>query len=44
MAAKCYPRLREKGQITIPKDIRCELGLEVGDRIELTIRHISEDE
>ena len=44
MAAKCYPRLREKGQVTIPMDIRCDLGLKEGDRIELTINRIPEDE
>lgn len=42
MEKKCYPRLRQKGQVTIPQDIRDELELGVGERIELTVRKVEQ--
>jgi AbrB family looped-hinge helix DNA binding protein len=34
---ECYPTLRERGQITIPEETRELLGLQPGDRLELTV-------
>jgi hypothetical protein len=34
----CYPRLRERGQVTIPEDVRDVLGAEAGDRLRLRVR------
>ena len=33
----CYPVLRERGQVTIPEDVREVLGADVGDRLRLTV-------
>jgi len=39
-----YPTLRPDGQITVPKDIREELGLSPGDRIRVTVEEMDDDE
>ena len=33
----CYPRLRERGQVTIPEDVREVLGADAGDRLRLRV-------
>ena len=40
---ECYPRLRQKGQVTIPEEIRDMLDLEEGDRIKLVVEKVGED-
>lgn len=37
---ECYPRLRDKGQVTIPEGVRETLDLEPGDRLKLTVEKI----
>ena len=40
---ECYPKVRQKGQVTIPEDIRDMLDLEEGDRVRLTVEKIEND-
>jgi AbrB family looped-hinge helix DNA binding protein len=37
---ECYPTLRERGQITIPEEVRMALNLEEGDQLKLTIERL----
>lgn len=37
---KCYPKLRERGQVTIPEEVRNGLNLEEGDQLELTVEKL----
>jgi antitoxin PrlF len=37
MAIHYYSRVTQKGQVTIPADIRRELSLETGDRVEFMV-------
>ena len=39
-----YPRLRSRGQVTIPQDIREALGVERGDRIRVIVDRLDTDE
>ena len=32
-----YPTVRDRGQVTIPDDVREPLGIKPGDRIKLTV-------
>ena len=41
-AMECYPKLRDRGQITIPEEIRDTLGLEPGDRMKVTVERMDE--
>jgi AbrB family looped-hinge helix DNA binding protein len=34
---ECYPNLRERGQVTIPEEVRDGLNLEEGDQLRLTV-------
>lgn len=34
---ECYPKLRERGQVTIPEEVRTVLGVAAGDRLKLTV-------
>lgn len=40
LTMECYPTLREKGQVTIPEEIRAALGLTPGDRLKLTVEKL----
>ncbi|WP_229122859.1 AbrB/MazE/SpoVT family DNA-binding domain-containing protein [Halapricum desulfuricans] len=37
---ECYPTLRERGQVTIPEEVRKGLNLEEGDQLKLTVEKI----
>lgn len=37
-------RILERGRVTIPKDVRDDLGLEHGDRVYLKIEPVDADE
>ena len=37
---ECYPTIRDRGQVTIPEDVREPLGIEPGDRIKLTVERL----
>ena len=37
---ECYPTVRDRGQVTIPEDVREPLGIEPGDRIKLTVERL----
>ena len=37
---ECYPKLRDRGQITIPEDVRDGLNLEEGDQLKLTVEKL----
>ena len=37
---ECYPKLRERGQVTIPEEVRDGLNLEEGDRLKLTVEKL----
>lgn len=34
----CYPTLSSKGQVTIPVEIREELDLEPGERVQIDVK------
>ncbi len=38
---ECYPKLRDRGQITIPEEVRETLDLEEGDRLKLTVEKLN---
>ena len=37
---ECYPTVRDRGQVTIPEEIRETLGIESGDRIKLSVERL----
>jgi AbrB family looped-hinge helix DNA binding protein len=37
---ECYPKLRNRGQVTIPEDVRDGLDLEAGDQLKLTVEKL----
>jgi AbrB family looped-hinge helix DNA binding protein len=37
---ECYPNLRERGQVTIPEEVREGLNLEEGDQLKLTVEKL----
>jgi len=37
---ECYPTVRDRGQVTIPEEIRETLGIESGDRVKLTVERL----
>lgn len=37
---QCYPKLRKRGQLTIPEEIRNGLDLKEGDQLKLTVEKI----
>ena len=37
---ECYPTVRDRGQVTIPADVREPPGIEPGDRIKLTVERL----
>ena len=34
---ECYPKLRQRGVVTIPEEVRDGLDLEEGDQLKLTV-------
>lgn len=42
MAKKAIKQLHGGGKVTVPKDLRHQLGLEDGDWIELTIEKVND--
>ena len=34
---KCYPKMRQRGVVTIPEEVRDGLDLEAGDQLALTV-------
>ncbi|PSP95862.1 AbrB/MazE/SpoVT family DNA-binding domain-containing protein [Halobacteriales archaeon QS_4_62_28] len=38
---ECYPNLRERGQVTIPEEVREALNLEEGDQLKLTVEELN---
>ena len=37
---ECYPKLRERGQVTIPEEVRDGLELEEDDQLKLTVEKL----
>ena len=37
---ECYPKIRERGQVTIPEEVRDGLNLEEGDQLKLTVEKL----
>lgn len=37
---ECYPTVRDRGQVTIPEEVREILGIESGDRVRLTVERL----
>lgn len=37
---ECYPTVRDRGQVTIPEEVREMLGIESGDRVKLTVERL----
>jgi looped-hinge helix DNA binding domain, AbrB family len=37
---ECYPNLRERGQVTIPEEVRNGLNLDEGDQLKLTVEKL----
>lgn len=37
---ECYPTVRDRGQVTIPEEVRETLGLEAGERVKLTVERL----
>jgi AbrB family looped-hinge helix DNA binding protein len=37
---ECYPTVRDRGQVTIPEEVRETLGIEPGDRVKLTVERL----
>ena len=36
----CYPKMRDRGQLTIPEDIRDGLAIEPGDQLRLEVEKL----
>jgi len=34
----CYPKVRQRGVVTIPEEVRDALEIEEGDQLELTVK------
>jgi AbrB family looped-hinge helix DNA binding protein len=39
-SVECYPNLRERGEVTIPEEVREALNLEEGDQLRLTVQKL----
>ncbi|WP_435160048.1 AbrB/MazE/SpoVT family DNA-binding domain-containing protein [Halorubrum sp. SY-15] len=37
---KCYPKLRQRGVVTIPEEVRDGLDLEEGDQLKLIVEKL----
>jgi looped-hinge helix DNA binding domain, AbrB family len=37
---ECYPKMRQRGVVTIPEEVRDGLNLEEGDQLELTVEQL----
>ena len=37
---ECYPKLRQRGVVTIPEEVRDGLDLEEGDQLRLTVEKL----
>ncbi len=37
---ECYPKLRQRGVVTIPEEVRDALDLEEGDQLRLTVEKL----
>ena len=37
---KCYPKMRQRGVVTIPEEVREALDLEEGDQLKLTVEKL----
>ncbi|ESS12932.1 MAG: looped-hinge helix DNA binding domain, AbrB family [uncultured archaeon A07HR60] len=37
---ECYPKMRQRGVVTIPEEVRDGLNLEEGDQLELTVEKL----
>ena len=37
---ECYPTVRERGQVTIPEEIREPLDIASGERVKLTVERL----
>jgi AbrB family looped-hinge helix DNA binding protein len=38
---ECYPKLRDRGQVTIPEEVREGLDLKEGDQLKLTVERLN---
>ncbi|ERG93503.1 MAG: SpoVT / AbrB like domain protein [Haloquadratum walsbyi J07HQW1] len=39
-SVECSPNLRERGEVTIPEEVREALNLEEGDQLRLTVQKL----
>jgi AbrB family looped-hinge helix DNA binding protein len=37
---ECYPKMRQRGVVTIPEEVREALNLEEGDQLKLTVEKL----
>ena len=37
---ECYPKIRQRGVVTIPEEVRDGLNLEEGDQLKLTVEKL----
>jgi AbrB family looped-hinge helix DNA binding protein len=37
---QCYPKIRQRGVVTIPEEVREGLNLEEGDQLKLTVEKL----
>ena len=40
---ECYPKIRQRGVVTIPEEVREGLNLEEGDQLKLTIEKVDKE-
>ena len=40
---ECYPKIRQRGVVTIPEEVREGLNLEEGDQLKLTIEKLDKE-
>ena len=38
---ECYPKIRQRGVVTIPEEVRDGLDLEEGDQLKLTVEKLN---
>ncbi|KAB7515029.1 AbrB/MazE/SpoVT family DNA-binding domain-containing protein [Halosegnis rubeus] len=38
---ECYPKIRQRGVVTIPEEVREGLNLEEGDQLKLTVEKLN---